>query len=102
MTTTTPPRAVNPAMAGSKPTPGCSPTTGHGQAADIPGSLLVARRRAVRPSRVGRRATHTSTYGHEGMNMGKHEEPKPQPDPSGDGHKPGQPPPREPGKHEKK
>lgn len=36
------------------------------------------------------------------MNMGKHEEPKPQPDPSGDGHKPGQPPPRDPGKHEKK
>lgn len=34
--------------------------------------------------------------------MGKHDPPKPQPDPSDDGHKPGQsPPPREPGKHER-
>lgn len=35
--------------------------------------------------------------------MAKHEPPKPQPDPSDDGHKPGQqPPPREPGKHEER
>ncbi|MGH3884210.1 MAG: hypothetical protein ACRDRC_12525, partial [Pseudonocardiaceae bacterium] len=37
-----------------------------------------------------------------GDHMAKHDPPKPQPDPSGDGHKPGQlPPPREPGKHER-
>ncbi|HET9118301.1 MAG TPA: hypothetical protein VFN75_09570 [Pseudonocardiaceae bacterium] len=37
-----------------------------------------------------------------GDHMSRHEPPKPQPDPSDDGHKPGQtPPPREPGKHEK-
>jgi hypothetical protein len=35
--------------------------------------------------------------------MGKHDEPKPQPDTSGDGHRPGAPiPPHKPGKHEKK
>lgn len=35
--------------------------------------------------------------------MGKHEEPKPQPDPTRDGASPGRPvPDREPGKHEKK
>jgi hypothetical protein len=34
--------------------------------------------------------------------MGKHDVPTPGPDPSRDGHKPGQfPPAREPGKHEK-
>lgn len=33
--------------------------------------------------------------------MGKHDAPQPQPDPTRDGHKPGQPlPAREPGKHE--
>lgn len=38
-----------------------------------------------------------------GDHMGKHDPPKPQPDPSDDGHKPGQPPPpREPGKHEER
>jgi hypothetical protein len=34
--------------------------------------------------------------------MGRHDAPTPQPDPTQDGYRPGQPPPsREPGKHEK-
>ncbi len=38
----------------------------------------------------------------EEEHMGKHDPPKPQPDPGGDGHQPGRPiPDREPGKHER-